>query len=275
MVFTNSILEVKNPLIESEEKRRFVKYPLAGNKPPIIKDSFTVTMFDLDKGEFTFSDDLPLACRELYNIVKGLDLEFPADPVIKLSDAIRYSINTEGKFLNRILKSKTGEFGDPSEVYLRVTMGPDLRTGPGIPFVLEIWPSGCRSPIHNHGGACAVIKVLFGQIQISVYNKATNPPTEMKPLFKFDAKQGNLTWMDDNSYQAHELRNTTNDFCATVQCYRYQDDDAIRWPGFDFIRDGKVCEQDTFYPNSDTTFITMRQTVLKEYTDYLGGKKST
>ena len=272
MVFTDSEISMQGAMIDCEKTFQFKNYPLAGNKPQLVKDSSKVTMFDLDRGEFTFSDDLPMACRELYNIIKGLDLEFPENPVIKLSDAMHYSINTKGKFLQRILESKKGEFGDPSKVYVRVTMGPDLRTGPGIPYVLEIWPSGCRSPIHNHGSACAIIKVLFGQIQISVYNKATNPATEMEPLLRFDGKPGDITWMDDNWYQAHELRNTSNDFCATIQSYRYEANDGIRWPGFDYIQDGVECEQETFLPTSDATFITMRQTVLKEFEDYLGGK---
>ena len=28
--------------------------------------------------------------------------------------------------------------------------------------MLEIWPSGHHSPVHDHGNACAVIKVLYG-----------------------------------------------------------------------------------------------------------------
>ena len=35
------------------------------------------------------------------------------------------------------LKEKEEQFA-----YLRVTLGPDRRTAPGIPYVLEIWPSG-------------------------------------------------------------------------------------------------------------------------------------
>ena len=30
---------------------------------------------------------------------------------------------------------------------------------------------GARSPIHNHGAVCAVIKVLYGTIQSGIYNK--------------------------------------------------------------------------------------------------------
>ena len=103
-----------------------------------------------------------------------------------------------------------------------------MRNGPGIPLVLEFWPSGCRSPVHDHGGACAIIKVLFGQIQISVYNKATNPVCPMEPLLKFDTKQGEFTWMDENWYQTHQLKNTTNEFCATIQSYRYRVEDQIQ-----------------------------------------------
>lgn len=41
----------------------------------------------------------------------------------------------------------------------------------GVPYVLEIWPVGSGSPVHNHGGACAIIKVLHGSLTISLYNK--------------------------------------------------------------------------------------------------------
>ena len=263
------------PLIEAESPFQFKNRPLAGNLPPLVKDSSTVTLFDLDRGEYTFSDDLPTACQELYNILKGCDLEYPEDPIIKLSDAMRYSIETKGKFLNDIIEHKKGEFGSDDQVYIRVTLGPDTLTGPGIPFVLEIWPRGKRSPIHDHGGSCAVIKVLFGRIQISIYNKATNPACPMNPSLTFDAKHGDFTWIDENWYQSHELRNTTNDFCATIQSYRYRDDDDIQWPGFDYIGKQDSCaDQEIFYPNSDTTFITMRKKVLKEYTDYISGTSS-
>ena len=262
----------QKPFIEAQPAFQFKTRPLAGNLPPLVKDSSAVTLFDLDRGEYTFSDDLPTACQELYNILKGCELEYPKNPVIKLSDAMRYSINTEGKYLNNIIKSKKGEFSTADQVYIRVTLGPDTRTGPGIPFVLEIWPSGCRSPIHNHGGACAIIKVLFGQIQISIYNKATNPACPMKPLLKFDAKQDDFTWMDENWYQSHRLKNTTNDFCATIQSYRYRDEDEIQWPGFDYIQKDETCGgQEIFYPNSDSTFMKMRSIVLEEYTEYLSG----
>ena len=43
---------------------------------------------------------------------------------------------------------------------------------------------GARSPIHNHGAVCAVIKVLYGTIQSGVYNKVNKDKTYFLILFK-------------------------------------------------------------------------------------------
>ena len=37
-------------------------------------------------------------------------------------------------------------------------------TGPGAMAVLEIWPPFCCSPIHNHGEAFGLIKVIANEI---------------------------------------------------------------------------------------------------------------
>ena len=274
MVFVQAgCIQYPNPMIDAETAFQFRMHPLAGNLPPLVKDSSTVTLFDLDRGEFIFSDDLPTACLEMYNILKGCELEYPDNPAIKLSDAMRYSINTEGKYLNNIIKSKIREYHMEGPPEICVTLGPDMRAGPGIPFVLVIWPSGCKSPIHNHGGACAIIKVLFGQIQISIYNKEMNPVCPMKPLLKFEAKQGNFTWMDENWYQTHELKNTTDDFCATIQSYRYRNEDIMQWSRFDYVKENYGSSQRIVYPGNDTTFVAMRKAVLEEYPYYVNGGK--
>ena len=277
MVFLSTELpQFSGPLIEAEPVFQFKTRPLAGNLPPLVKDSSTVTLFDLDRGEFIFSNDLPTACQDLYNILKGCELEYPENPVIKLSDAMRYSINTEGKYLKGIMEAKMkGPYYTKGHVYIRVTLGPDMRTGPGNPFILEIWPPGSESAIHNHGAACAIIKILFGRMKISIYNKATSPSPSVdsiKPLKMFDAKQGDFTWMDENWYQTHKLENITDDFCATIQSYRYRSDDKIQWPGFDFIKESQESDSlGIFYPKSDTTFRKMREIVLQEYAEYLKG----
>ncbi|XP_066935055.1 uncharacterized protein [Clytia hemisphaerica] len=263
--------DVTGGLVKIEQTLQFYPNPLVTNFSPIVKDSSKVTLFDLDRDQFMFSSSLPPACKELYDNIKGLQLEFPEDPITKLSDAIRYSINTPGMTLYEKLKEKEEQFA-----YLRVTLGPDRRTAPGIPYVLEIWPSGKGSPIHNHGGACAIIKVLFGRITCNIYNKITQPPeqTEMQPLTRFDLNEEQMTWIGPNWYQTHRLHNNTDDFCATIQCYRYDFNDAIHWPNFDyvgFVEDKEKYELEEFYPDSDFTFVNLRRTVLDEFQKFLEG----
>ena len=50
-------------------------------------------------------------------------------------------------------------------------MGTGRGDSPGNAYVLEIWPPGASSPIHNHGAVCGLVKILHGTIQNSVFNK--------------------------------------------------------------------------------------------------------
>jgi len=240
------------------------KEPLSVNPSPFVMDSAASTLNTIDKGMYIFSSELPTACKVLYDTVKNCDLDMEFNQGFtryKLSDAIRYSIETEGALLNKILKTKA---------YLRITMGKGLGQSPGIPYVLEIWPKGARSPIHNHGAVCAVIKVLYGTIQSGIYNKVTSSVIDEKgkfrpqELLKFNCFKDEVTWMSPEWYQTHQLRNVSNDYCATVQCYRYDDNDNIQWNQFDFVNDENG-EVGNFFPNTDFTFGEMRDKVMNEY----------
>jgi len=240
------------------------KEPLTGNPSPYVLDSSKATLNNIDRGQYIFSSELPPACRVLYETVKNCELDMEFEKGVndyRLSAAIKYSIDTKGARLNKILKTKP---------YLRITMGKALGQSPGIPYVLEIWPVGTRSPIHNHGAVCAVIKVLYGTIQNGAYNKVTSQVFDKKGKFrpqeldKFNLYKNDVTWMSPEWYQTHQLRNVSEDYCATVQCYRYDDDDEIQWNQFDFVKDeGEV---GNFFPNTDFTFGEMRDEVNKEYT---------
>ncbi|VDI82294.1 Hypothetical predicted protein [Mytilus galloprovincialis] len=249
----------------TEEMVEFDKNPLISNVSPLVLDSSKVNLFFLDGSDYIFSASLPPACRELYENIKGCQLNYPEEVTgVLLSDAIRYSIETKNCLLNKRLKDKADEFGgnDIKETYLRVTLGQSLGKSPGIPYVLEIWPKGHYSPIHNHGNANAVIRVLYGSIHIMNYNKHVSSP-HAKPMKEFDAREGDVTWINRNWYQTHKLKNTSNDYCATIQCYNYDAGDTTHWPYFDYISENSTIEE--FFPNSDFTFREMREQVLKEY----------
>ena len=179
------------PLIEVR------KEPLVVNPSPFVLDASKVTMNLIDKHQFIFSSELPGPCRVLYDTIKniGLDTEYEMGIMdCKLSDAVRHSMTTEGCLLHKTLQHKH---------YLRITIGPSANQSPGIPYVLEFWPPGAESPVHNHGSVCAIVKVLFGTIQNGTYNKMPSrvydadatDKFEPKQLFQFDCNKGDALWM--------------------------------------------------------------------------------
>ena len=258
-------------MVEVEKRVDFYNFPLVSNFPYTVLDSSKVTLFDLDVNEYMFSASLPPTCVELYSNVKNLDLNASptcAPDKYKLSDAIGYSIVTPGCLLNNKLQEKRdqAQFGDKNQIYLRVTLGPQRGQSPGIPYVLEIWPKGCGSPIHNHGNSYAVIKVLHGGLTIRIYNKDLALAEMCSPLLSFDVKQGDITWISPNWYQSHKLWNYTDDYCATIQCYQYGANNKISWPYFDY--QSSIGHIDEFLPDSDFGFAEMREIVMCEYTKY-------
>lgn len=255
-------LYASKSLVDMEKLVGFYPYPLTKNWSPLVIDSSKSTLVNLAGNQFTQSASLPEACRELYENVAAPDvsLDVPdTDP--KLSDAIKYSINTKGKILYEKLKEKREKEGMG---YLRVTVGLDRGASPGVPYVLEIWPKDSESPIHNHGNAYAVIKVLYGEINIAVYNKTWKDASTQEKLSSFVAKKGDVTWLSPNWYQTHKLSNLSSEFCATIQCYKYGSEDYLNWPYFDYL-DGKEEGVHEFYPDSDFEYLKMRDDLLQEY----------
>jgi len=238
------------------------KTPLTVDPSPVAIDSATASMMDIDLDR-TLSTMLPEKARTLFDTVKNFQL----DEII--INAIRFSLTTPGMTLYTIAEKKGSSadgFG-ADEVYIRVTVGKDSKIGPGIPFVLEIWPSGMKSPVHDHGNACAVIKVLHGQINIDVYNKLIQPEKDLSDadiLQSFAPTKGQFTWMDKNWYQCHQLKNVTDDYCCTIQCYLYDDSDRVHWPGFDFV-EANSSDVELFNPESDLDYKVMLAKVLQEY----------
>lgn len=261
--------DLAKSIIDIERMVAFDKAPFVCNWSPLVLDSSQSNLFELDSNKHTFSASLPAACLELYSNVTAQDVDLDWSPwpeKYRLSDAIRYSLKGPNGILYKKLKSKEHEFGSFQQTYLRVTLGKDRGNSPGIPYVLEIWPMGHGSPIHNHGNSYAVIKVLHGGLTIKVFNKHTDHP-DAKPLMKFDVKKGDVTWISSNWFQTHQLWNYTPDYCASVQCYQYGSNDLTQWPYFDYVASTAVIDE--FLPDSDFTFHEMQRIVLKEFRDYM------
>jgi uncharacterized RmlC-like cupin family protein len=186
------------------------------------------------------------------------------------------------------LTAKAGHFGDRLTTYLRLTLGLDkvgmlndnallhLMTGmshvhkgdsPGVPYVVEIWPAKHRSPVHDHGNAFAIIKVLHGKIRASYFDRLDNHESvKREPDYTFHS--GDVTWIGPDHYQIHQLHNDFDRVCVTIQCYQYAEGDREHDEYFDFL-DPKTGERKSFYPNSDWCFATFKKLIKEEWYAHL------
>ena len=93
---------------------------------------------------------------------------------------------------------------------------------------------------------------------------------DQEPLKILTIAKGDVTWISPNWYQTHQLINdTSGDYCATIQCYQYGNENDQHWPYFDYVSDQNQIED--FLPNTDFNYIELRDELLKEYSAYLNG----
>ena len=249
-------------------------------------------------------DELPATCRTLVAALcsPGLDLEWPGTPpgtlVAAISRSLRCGLLKEAleKKAARAMAVRSSRPASamvspaaagvparprtpappppPALPYLRVAVAPATRSAPGEPFVLEIWPAGCRSPIHSHGGACGAFRVLHGTCTLSLFNasgadgdsssdedddaedagegnggeeveddarrsssrkkkKSTKNRYARKPHLVATCSRGDVGWFDSGHHQTHSVgadAGPPGSFCATLQAFRYSDDDDAQLP---------------------------------------------
>ncbi len=271
-------MELAKSLIDIEGQVDFDKAPFRYNWSPFILDSSEANLFDLDSAHYTFSSSLPPACLELYSTVTApnvhLDWSRPGLGVqsrFPLSNAIRHSIVTDRAILNEKLKQKAAKYGSAKKAFLCVTLGENHGNSMFGPYVLEIWPAKHGSPIHNHGNSFAVIKVVHGGLTIRIYNKHVDD-VEDKVLQTIDVKKGDCTWISPNWFQTHELWNHSDDYCATIQCYKYGENDVTHWPYFDYVASTDVIKGAR--GGVDYTFLEMQEKVIEEYERYMKEEKA-
>jgi hypothetical protein len=165
------------------------------------------------------------------------------------------------------IKKKATEFDKDKpnykETYLRITLGENNGESPGIPYVMEIWPVGHFSPIHNHGGSSAIIRVLHGSINVNLFPFLGDGSIE--PFAKADFNVGDITWISPTLNQVHQLKNldTNTDTCITIQCYMYELSDTSHYDYFDYL-DGSNTKQQ-FDPDSDMEFIKFKIQMKHEW----------
>jgi hypothetical protein len=247
---------------------KLLRDPITLNVPMLIKNTDDLTMEDISKNTYLPTSYLTTTEQKLYNCISGKNFILNTSDFPDFTRAIEYSIATPGLWCYEKLKSKSTEFNPDKpnllETYLRITLGQNNGESPGIPYVMEIWPPQHYSPIHNHGGASAVIRVLNGNINVSLFSYLCSDAEGIQPFNKLDFYKDDITWISPTLNQVHQLRNTNRDnTCITIQCYMYEGDNNTHYDYFDYIDDDGKKQQ--YEPDSDMEFIKFKETIKQEW----------
>ncbi|MEO0059780.1 MAG: hypothetical protein RLZZ312_1427, partial [Bacteroidota bacterium] len=133
------------------------------------------------------------------------------------------------------------------------------------PYVMEIWPPSHYSPIHNHAGANAIIRVLHGAISVKLFRFLDENEGYAVQTFS----EGDITWISPDLNQIHQLKNLDGNVetCITIQCYMYDVEDETHYDYFDYLGDNE--EIGHFDPDSDADFAEFKQIIQDEWNAHL------
>jgi hypothetical protein len=259
--FLESLTTVKPRALQI---RSLLRDPITGSVPLSVKPADALTMDDIASGAYMPVANLSLTSQKLYNCISGRQFALNTPDFPDFVKAIEYSIATTGRWCYERMKQKADEFGKPVplEAYLRITLGENNGESPGVPYVMEIWPPGHYSPVHNHGGSSAVIRVLSGTINVSLFPFLGAAQAFAQESFKKE----DVTWISPALNQVHQLKNLgTIDTCITVQCYMYETSDTKHYDYFDYMdADNKVQK---FEPDSDMDFLSFKALMKAEWSE--------
>jgi len=255
----------KNPI----KPIQILRDPITHKIPLLIKDIDELTMADIAHATYMPKSNLSIISQKLYHCIAGKNFLLNTDEFADFSKAIEYSIATPGKWCHKKLKEKSTEFNKDKpnikETYLRITLGQNNGESPGIPYVMEIWPVGHFSPVHNHAGSSAVIRVLYGKINVKLFPFLSGETNKVEPFSEVQFSKDDVTWISPTLNQTHQLVNLDNntETCVTIQCYMYENENSLHYDYFDYVdANGKIQQ---YEPDSDMDFISFREKIMEEW----------
>jgi hypothetical protein len=259
--FFESLTTIKNT--SNIKPIKLLRDPITNSVPLKIKRIDELTMSDIAEFKYMPNAFLTPINQQMYNCISGKNFVLDDDYFPDFSKAIQHSIVTEGCWCYKKLQEKSTEFNPDkpniNETYLRITLGRNSGESPGIPYVMEIWPSNHYSPVHSHADSNAVIRVLHGSIHVSLFPFLG----ETESFAEADFDKDDITWLSPELNQIHQLRNNTNEVCITIQCYMYGLDNQKHYDYFDYLDDSKKIVQ--YEPDSDMDFVEFKELMKKEF----------
>jgi len=247
---------------------KLLRDPITHKIPIIVKETDSLSMGDIASCKYLPKATLPLISQKLHQCISGKKFTLDDDDFPEFTKAIEHSIATPGMWCHETLKKKSTEFNKKkpnlAETYLRITLGQNNGESPGVPYVMEIWPVGHYSPVHNHGDSHAIIRVLHGKINVKLFPFLCSDPKGVEPFSTVTVNKDDVTWISPTLNQVHQLHNLeeNTETCITIQCYMYGDENKTHYDYFDYLDNkGKIKQ---FEPDSDMDFIQFRELIKKE-----------
>jgi len=261
--FLESLVAVTD-LSPSVRPLRLLRDPVTHAIPLLVKDTHELTMHHIAAATYMPRANLSPVAQTLHACIAGPrfildDKEFP-----HFSKAIEASIADPSGWCHQRLLAKANEFGPgkPLETYLRITLNQNNGESPGIPYVMEIWPPQHYSPVHNHAGANAIIRVLHGSIDVRLFPYLS---PDVAPFGVATFQKDDITWISPTLNQSHQLANRGDTkTCITIQCYMYDEKDRQHYDYFDYLDDKGQTQQ--YEPDSDMDFIAFKELMFQEWT---------
>jgi len=258
--------------IKSSIPLRILRDPITLTIPLLVKNRNDLTMDDVATGSFLPNSNLSTICQKLYNCITGPNFKLDTEDFPDFTKAIEYSIATKGMWCNQRLIDKSREFNKDQqnlyETYLRITLGKNNGESPGVPYVMEIWPVGHYSPIHNHAGSNAIVRVLHGSINVKLFRFLCSDDDKDAVYAVANFNKDQITWITPTLNQTHQLKNleSNKDTCITIQCYMYDEDSKGHYDYFDYIDANGNIQQ--YEPDSDMDFVDFKELMRKEWSAY-------
>jgi hypothetical protein len=243
---------------------RLLRDPVSKMMPLLVIQNNQLSMSSLARGTFLNASNLPPSARTLFECVSGQQFVLNDDDFPDFSKAIEASLANPNGWCFQTIQRKSTEFSKDkpniNETYLRITIGENNGESPGIPYVMEVWPPGHFSPVHNHAGAEAVIRVLHGSINVHLFPFLG----ASQPFNTASFEKDDVTWISPTLNQTHQLVNVNQTTtCITIQCYMYEGEDCTHYDYFDYIDPSGDRQQ--YEPDSDMDFVDFKEMMKKEW----------
>jgi hypothetical protein len=204
------------------------------------------------------------SCRYLYHSL--VHFRFDDSDFLDWIPAIQHSIEHPQGWCHRKLAEKIHQVGHRNRKMTSLRLTIDK-------FVVEIWPAGHASPVHQHSAVYGLFRVLHGSILVRLFAFLADRVQE-KASLEYLLEEGQISWLSPTLNRTHQMKNVQlTSLCILVTCYRDQCEqneterskELFRCAHNDDADDNNSNEIRSIKPCSDMFFSEFKQQIKREW----------